>query len=68
MFDHWDLAMCVDCMCCTDRLQPLEAREQSLAWPDLAQSGLSLQETGPLPDGGAGGDTWTTAVRAGAPI
>lgn len=39
-----------------------------MARPELAQSGLSLQATGPVSVGGAGGDTWATAVGAGAPV
>lgn len=56
------------CRLCTDRLQPPEPRQQSLARPDLAQSGLSLQATGPVSVGDAGGDTWATAVGAEAPV
>lgn len=56
------------CQLCTDRLQPPEPRQQSLARPDLAQSGLSLQATGPVSVAGAGGDAWATAVGTGAPV
>lgn len=56
------------CRLCTDRLQPPECRRQSPARPDLAQPGLSLQATGPVSVGGAGGDTWATAAGAGAPV
>lgn len=65
-FEQW--AMIKVCRLCTDRLQPPQPRQQSLAWPDLAQSGLSLQATGPVSVGGAGGDTWATAVGTGAPV
>lgn len=53
---------------CTDRLQPSETRQQSLAQPDQAQSGLSLQSTSPVLVAGAEGDTWATAAGAGAPV
>lgn len=56
------------CWLSTDRLQPLEPRQQTLAWPDLAESGLGLHETHPVPVSGAGGDTWAAAVGAGAPV
>ena len=51
----------------TDRLQPAEP-QQSLAGPDLAQSGLSLQAAGPVPIGAPGGDPRATVVGAGAPV
>lgn len=69
VFEQWNQWLeLIVCWLCTDRLQPSEPRQQSLARPDLAQPGLSLQATSPVPVCGAGGDTRATAVGAWAPV